>query len=728
MPTDESLLRSQFLAYLFEDKQGYVCLATGTPRRHQKDTFYQEFFKWPSQQAEASRFIESSRGKNVWFGVNLLNAPERKKANCLPTNLVWADLDNCSPDELIPSPQVVIESSTDRYQALWKLDDEVPAAMAEEYSKRIYGKYKLNGVDSGWALTKLLRVPFTRNFKYTSSPEVNLIRADDETTNSSIFESMLIDELTEQGVQEAELPDLINLPSAEFVIYEYRHKLRNTAFVSLYENEPDEDWSKTLWHLIKICLEAGMTKEETFVIAGAAKCNKYERDKRPITHLWLDVVKADTSSKAFSIISGELEDFIEFPIIINDDERALIEPTFINKYVDWASAVTDANEVYHELSGTILLSTMLADKLHLNVSWGKVIPNLWGLVLGESTLTRKTTAMDLAMKFVLETNPELIISAQDSSAEGLLSALSLRPGKVSVYYRDEVAGFFDGMANKSYLAGMPEVLTKLYDVPDYLPRQLRKETIIVEKPVFIFFGGGIQDRVYECVNEDFFYSGFLPRFLVVNGESDIENLKWIGPGSAQGSTEPRDDLKIQLKDMMTQYMVQIVPTTIMGEDASISKEVEVVLTNDAWNKMREIEKLLVGTANASNMALISLPTFTRMSTSLLKMAMLFAASRQEPVDFEITVELRDILQAAYYIDRWSPHSIHMMQNVGTTNTERQVQKILRAIRSQPGLTRAEVMRKHHLQSIPAKQIFATLEERGLITSQQSGRGYKIWPV
>ena len=730
MPTKESLLRSQFLRYVFGEQEGYVCIAVGTPIKNNKDKFSQEFFKWPSQQEDASKFIEGARSKNVWFGVNLLDAPDRTKPHCLPTNLIWADLDTCHPDILNSQPQVIIESSPDRYQALWKLNENIPAAVAEEYSKRVYSKYKINGVDSGWALTKLLRVPFTLNYKYSSTPSVNLLKADDSTTDPTIFESMLIEELSELGLedQDLQLPDLVDLPSAESVIYAHRFELKKSAFAELYTTEPGEDWSSALWRLIKICLEAGMTREEAFVVASTSKCNKYERDKRPVTHLWLDVVKADTVAKTFAVLSGSLDNDLEFPEIINDDERELIEPTFIDNYVKWASVVTDANEVYHELCGTMLLSILLADKLHLNVPWGKVIPNLWGLVLGESTITRKTTAMELAIEFVLETDPELIISAQDSSAEGLLTALSLRPEKVSVYYRDEVAGFFDGMSKKSYLAGMPETLTKLYDVPAYLPRQLRKETITVIKPVFIFFGGGIQNRVYEAVDANFFDSGFLPRFLVVNGESDIDNIRWIGPAVQKTTTDPRTALRTELQDMIAEYRVQIISTKILGQDAEISKEVEVVLTEDAWDKMRAIEKTLVITANESAMAEIALPTFTRLSTSLLKMAMLYAAIRQEPKDFKVQVELHDILKAAKYVMNWAPFTIHMMSNVGTSASERMIQRVLRSVRAHPGMTRAECMRRHHLQSMPAKLIFSTLEERGLIITKQAGRGYKLWPV
>lgn len=737
MATKESILRTQFFEYLFGEQKGYVCIATGTPSTSEgkKDKFDQSFFRWPSDKVDINNFIEGSKNKNIWYGINLLDSPERIKANCLPTDLIWADLDNCSPDVIEPRPQLVIETSTDRYQAIWRVDDTMQPELAEEYSKRIYNKYKAQGVDSGWALTKLLRVPFTHNFKYGSMPKVKLLRADDDKIDVSLFENLVIEELSLNGNGSEEshaLPDLTELPAAEFVIYEYRFALSKTKFKSLFFDEPDEDWSASVWQLINICLEVGMTREEALVVAAASKCNKYERDKRPIRHLWMEVIKASTQNDAFNAIVGDLNDeLIHFPELINDDERALIERSFIDDYVDWASAVTDASKEYHELSGCVLLSALLADKVHLSTqSNPRIVPNLWGLVLGESTLTRKTTAMDMAMAFVMEHDADLILATMDSSVEGMFTALSERSEKVSIYYRDEVTGFFDAMNSKSYLAGMDTTMTKLYDSPEVLTRQLRKETISVRRPVFIFFGGGILERVHQVVDQQMFFSGFMPRFLVVNGEVDMNKVQWIGPPTHRGSTNPRDKIKHTLGDMVEIYGANIIKSMLYGQEVTKTREIEVDMTDEAWAKMMEIEQKLVYAANSSNLSLVALPTFTRLSTSLLKLAMLITCSRKEPTrdDAIVTIELKDLLHAASFIQRWSVYTVDLMSNVGKTTSERDLQRVLTVIRDKPGLTRAELMRRFHMQSLQAKITFQTLEERGQIRVTQAGRGFRIYPT
>jgi hypothetical protein len=731
MPSVQTTLQLQFFDFLFGETDGYVCIATSPPGGD-KSKFKQSFFSWPAQRNEMSTFIAGAARKNVWFCVNLLDAPERKKERCLPTNLVWADLDLCNPSTVDPTPQVVIESSPDRFQAFWILSEELPANVAEDYSKRIAYRYKDHGADpSGWDLTQLLRVPFTRNFKYGSSPEVKLLSANEETIEPLVFEAIELQEIKKElGAEVDNMPNFMDLPSPENVIYEYRHKLSKSYFSELYSVEPSEgdDWSKILWRLINILIETGMTREEAFVVAAASKCNKYERDKRPIRYLWREVIKAWNSKQAFAIIAGELDNALEFPTLVTEKECENLTPTFIDDYVTWGSDATDATPEYHELSGAILLSAVLADGLHVKTSFGRIVPNIWGLILGESTLTRKTTAMRMAMDFITDLDPTCLL-ATSGSVEGILSGLSERPSKASMFFKDEVAGFFSEIQRKDYLVGMAEALAHLYDCPAIDHRRLRKETITIVSPVFIFFGGGIRDRVYETVHEDLFYSGFLPRFLIVSGEADMQRVRPMGPPPSDSKhASRRDDLKIRLADLKELY-TQSVLIKVGTQTTEMAKNIEAILTPEAWQRIASIETTLTLVANQSANPLITLPTFVRMSTSLLKLAMLIASTRQEPnADYKITVEERDIIHSAKYVQRWGVHTAHMLGNTGKTFTERSIDKILRCVREHPGITRSDVMRRHHLTSQEANLLFNTLDDRGLISFQKEGRGHRIFPI
>src|SRR6201999_3023795 len=90
------------------------------------------------------------------------------------------------------------------------------------------------------------------------------------------------------------------------------------------------------------------------------------------------------------------------------------------------------------------------------------VPNLWFMILGDTTLTRKTTAMDLAVDLLMDVDPDVIL-ATDGSIEGLMQGLSTRPKRPSIFLRDEFSGLLEMMTKWDYYAGMAEVLTKLYD-------------------------------------------------------------------------------------------------------------------------------------------------------------------------------------------------------------------------------------------------------------------------
>ena len=729
MPSIQTSLQLQFFDYLFGTEEGYVCIATSTDHTD-KSKFRQSFYNWPSQREDMSAYIAACR-HNVWFCVNLLDKPVRQKEFAQDTNLVWADLDLCNPSTVEPQPQVVIESSPDRYAALWVLNEKLPARVAEDYSKRIAYRYKLEGADkSGWDLGQLLRVPFTKNVKYGSAPEVKLLRANDYTINPSVFEAIEVQALVDElGAEADEMPDFSNLPSPENVIYEYRYKLSETYFKELFAVEPgpDDDWSKILWRLINILIETGMSREDAFVVAAAAKCNKYDRDQRPIRYLWREVLKAWNAHQAFSVIAGDLDRRLIFPTLVTEDEYENLPQTFLDDYVEWGSEATDATPEYHELSGAILLSAVLADGIHLKTSFGKIVPNLWGLILGESTLTRKTTAMRMAMDFVAELDPECLL-ATSGSVEGVLTGLSDRPKKTSMFFRDEVAGFFSEIQKKDYLSGMAEALAHLYDCPAIDHRRLRKETITIVSPVFIFFGGGIRDRVYEAVHEDLFYSGFLPRFLIVSGEADMDRVRPMGPPPTDTKhAARREDLRIRLADLKELYTNSVM-MKIGSQTTEMQRDIEAKLTPEAWERIAKIETTLTIVANGSANPLITLPTFVRLSTSLLKLAMLIAATRNEPVDYEITVNENDIIHAAMYVQRWGVHTAHMLGNTGKTFTERTIDKVLKCVRENPGITRSDVMRRHHFTTQDANMMFNTLVDRGLVTMTKEGRGHRLYPI
>jgi hypothetical protein len=726
MPTATASLRTKFFDSVFGETEGYICIATGDQKLG-KTGFKQSFFLWPKQKEELAAFVAAAAlSKNVWFCVNPLSKAERKKQHALPHDIVWADLDACHPSAVEPTPTIVINSSPNRYQAVWKLDGPVSPEIAEEYSKRIAYRYSPNGADpSGWDITQLLRVPFTTNYKYPDKPEVQLVEVKPEIWSPQAFEVLPPAEKVSED-DDAELPNLDRLPSVDQIIYKYDDRLRAKDFYPLYENVPDkeDDWSKILWRLLNICFEVGMTPDETFAVSLQAKCNKYVRDSRPARYLWRDVLKAKSTQVKIITASNE-PDVLVMPTLLKQEELDGLPNTFLDDYREWGELATDAIPHYHELCGAILLSSTLASHLRLETSYGRMVPNLWGLVLGNSTLTRKTTAMRMATDLLMENDPDAIM-ATDGSAEGLLTSLSTRPGRCSVFFRDEVTGFLSSVARKDYMAGMLETLTQLYDSPSIYTRLLRKETITIRDPIFIFFGGGIRDKVYELLTEEHIYSGFLPRFLVVAGNADITRIRRTGPPMNEGHALRANLLKT-LENAHTAY-VQDAVMELAGQKVMVPRVTDVFLTNEAWKRYGNIEQFMVECADNSEWSLLALPTFERLSRSLLKLSCLLAAVRQQPAGNALGVDEVDIMQAAKYIQQWGMYSTEVVMNAGKNVSQRSLEKILAAIKANPGINRGTIMQRHHLTRREADDILGSLDDRGQITVVKQGKAQQLWAI
>jgi hypothetical protein len=607
----------------------------------------------------------------------------------------------------------VVQSSVAKWQAYWRMTSKLDPYDAERYSRRI--AYMVGADRSGWDLTQLLRVPFTTNWKYHPQVPINLERALEVRTEPALFEKVLPPPPEEAPMLAAPANEVLP-DDAQEVISKYAKRLDMNRITTLFTLDPDDDadWSKLLWTLEVNCFRAGMSAEEVFVVARDAACNKYARDGRPVEHLWQEVLKC---AEHYGNMPAEKE-LLEMPRFVGD---AATE-TFIDQYKGWACEATDAIPEFHELSCMILLSSITAASLRLRTSYGEIAPNLWGLILGDSTVTRKSTSMKMAVDLLTKIEPEIIV-ATDGSAEGLLSVLAMRPNRVSVFFRDEVSGLFDSINKRDYLSSMPETLAHLYDVPPVYSRQLRKERIRIESPAFIFFGGGITERVYQNVSEDWIESGFMPRFLIVSGEFNQSTMRPTGPPSEVGILR-QSGIQDKLSDLYEVYASEVV-TKIGGQKVSLPPRIMAKLTDGAWKRYQAIESELTVSGYESLVRNTALPTFDRMARSILKMGMILAATRQHPTeDNEITVGEEDIINAAWYAQKWGKHSVNLVLSAGKAPREKAIDKVYRKIANNQGILRSVLMQHMHLTKREADEILLTLEERGMIRKEQAGKGWR----
>lgn len=733
----------EFFRFLFGDlKDGYLCIVTigrsnKVSKSESKKDVKQHWFEWPTGLREAILLVEREKTqKDIYFSPFLYNRRTRKKEFVSEAPVAWADGDLCPIEHLEMEPSAVVRSSIDpineveKFHFYWKFSGIQTPDIGEDISKRIAYYHAKDGMDkSGWDLTQLLRVPDTYNHKYSPKSRVSKAILDE----SVIYEvedfrsyPTLKDTRALPPITEAEIPD----ESGQEIILNYKSNI-NPRALDLFSVPPlkDSDWSGRLWELELVCLETGMSKEETFVVVRDSACNKYARDGRPQGDLWKEVVKASLFVKERSEAPVEADDpeavsAVEPPPLLNEAQRDRVRQdiTFIENYTKWAKGLGDAAAQYHPAGAFVILSSLLCGNVKLPTSFGTVVPNLWFMILADTTLTRKSTAMDIATDLLLEVDPDILL-ATDGSIEGLLTAMATRSGKSSLFLRDEVTGLIEAMAKKEYMAGMMETLTKMYD-GKHMKRILRRETIDVQKPRLVLFAGGIKTKMLDLLTYQHVSSGFLPRFIFVTAESDLTRLKPIGPPTLKGR-EDRDNLLDTMQSIYAKYAVPAI--SAKGGVALVPKQWAVELTEEAWLLYNSFEmKLLDFALNSQDPTLLT-PMMDRLSKSGLKAAVLIAASRL-PEDNVSVTEL-DLLHAFYYIEQWAKHTALIISGVGSTRDEQKLRRIMQDIEKNPGILRSQIMQKHFLSARETQDIFTTLEQRNAIRREGRGaRVERVYPV
>lgn len=714
-------VRKGFLRSVIGRASGWFCITALTRGAAKRMEEY-----WYHVPEQFDRMIDDMNNNivhgehDIYFCPQLFKSKRRLADNVLCCPTVWADLDECRPDEVNPSPTLSWETSPGRFQALWALDDlTLDPIDVEDISKRLAYAYAEQGCDrSGWDLSQLLRVPATKNYKYidTDSGPVEVVLLESGVAWYRVDEFAHFPAVA--GVSHAALPYPENIPSAtgREIMDSFRSRLPIAAF-ELHDNVPTDDWSRSLFKLEMFCFEAGMSREQVLKVALDARCNKFARDGLGSDVVWTDVCRASAQHDKH-VHQHDVVTPIEDKLLTDEEyERVAGIRTFVEEYIDWASGLGDAATQYHQAGAFIILSSLLAGNVSLPTAFGRIVPNLWFMILADTTLTRKSTAMDIATDLLIEVDADIVM-ATDGSIEGLMQGLSTRPGRPSMFLRDEFSGLLEQITKKDYYAGMAEVLTKLYD-GKLQKRMLRKETIEVRDPVLIVFAGGIRTRVQQLLKFDHISSGFIPRFLFITAESDTSRIRPLGPPT-ELDTSGRETLLDQMTELYNHYHTSDMQVLGNGVQIPVQRKTDAVLTQEAWDRYNTFERQMLDAGLKTERPELMTPLFDRLAKSTLKAAVLLSAAKK--LQDSVSIELDDMLLAIKYAGGWRDFAIDVVNGVGKSVAENQLDSVMENIKRSPGISRSRLMRNYHLTAREADAVFSTLEQRGLISINKQGRG------
>jgi AAA domain/RepB DNA-primase from phage plasmid len=232
----------------------YFFLAT----KSRSGKFREHVFK-RSEIKKVASFIRDNSDQDIYFCPHGFTKPTRQKQYAVMPKMLWADLDEVDPRKITPKPTIAIESSPGRFVGLWFADKPV----TEDLNRRL--TYQLDADHGGWDLTQVLRVPGTVNYKYSSTPRVRLMWDDGPDWTITDIEKLLPEEQeAPKGITAREVFDRYERELPPWL----RRELMAT------KTPPAGKRSEMIWKIEHALLEAGLSKDEAFVLIKASVWNK----------------------------------------------------------------------------------------------------------------------------------------------------------------------------------------------------------------------------------------------------------------------------------------------------------------------------------------------------------------------------------------------------------------------------------------------------------------------
>ena len=661
----------------------------------------QKFFSYPDELDEMCEYAESKATQDVYFSPILFHEQRRIRENAKTVSSIYADADTCDPKNFKLTPSVSVQTSDGRWHAYWILDKEAEPHRAAMLAKRIAYAHKEQGCDlSGWNPTKLLRIPKTKNTKYDDLQTVT-------ATASGLIYS--IEEIEEQyaDVVVDKVLDFISQPKPEITpeVYSVLMKIKsNPEILSLFSDipGPNADYSKMLWKLELELFRQGLTAEEVFSVAKSARCNKYLRPDRPKRSdpdgdLWREVLRAQ---QTYEIPSQGMQIFVEQEVdsepeevvvsLLTDDERKVVadNPTFIDKYVAWAGKKTDGAVDYQIASAFTLLSSCFSDIGYATPKYGKLGLNLWFMLLGETTLSRKSTSRQLMLRMLRSFerfSGYQIDIGSNVTAEALVKHLSGRDKLTSLFHRDEVQGMFKEFVTKTYMAAAADQFTELYD--GHVPVMIRAtgatssvKAVQSERAEtnFIMYLMGITSKVAEILTVDYFRSGFLARFIYVIADTPERTYESVAiEQSAEQEVVKQDE-------EMESIVRSIYDSTLYWQKKGGTFPRPVRMTDEALARFNSF-KWDTGTYSKGHPNEDSIePSRQRLALSIWKCAVLLAM-----YDKSDEVQVKHVLIAIHYAEQWFTNLIRMAGAISASEWQREVDELESLLTSKGGRMKYE---------------------------------------
>jgi hypothetical protein len=464
------------------------------------------------------------------------------------------------------------------------------------------------------------------------------------------------------------------------------------------------------------------------------KRNRPPLDETELTRTVESIYKTDIRNKPIEKedIEEEPEEKIDLDLLTEEEkekERDIKLP-FINKYIEIASERTDAPKDYHLGSALAILSAVIGPNISSPIMTGLTRPlkcNLYILLLGESSLYRKSTAVYFATACLKKIPDYLgspsenlkdqrygLLIPQNFSPEALFYILSKRNSKASFLLKDEVSGLLRAF-KKPYMAGTKEDLIKAYDGDRIEQMTLGRGYLVIDEPYLTWLSATTPENFSAVFEESDIASGLLPRFLIVYPEAHGrgKKLEYISDGFKDDPEliALQEDIK-KIYDYWTSY------------------EGLYYLSDWGLERLNKlVEKLETAIDKDPNLD----KTLARLPWTVYKLAMILQATEdglQGIKKGKMSIKDEYLLASIGIINKFLPQTLKALEIVGQSAINKTIQKIEIYLRGSTKKMRkkSEIMNKFRLTADFMEDIKRTMLDRDQIEILEGQKGGEFWKL
>ena len=392
---------------------------------------------------------------------------------------------------------------------------------------------------------------------------------------------------------------------------------------------------------------------------------------------------------------------------------------FVTRYIEHASGRTDAAHEYHEAAALALLAAATPNvRTNLSAWPDGLATNLYFLLLGGTTSSRKSTSLGLARRMMRQVDASAIL-AERMTPEAMIEQLAGRPRVGSLLVGDEFGEALTAiLKTDGYMAAMRELLLRLYDERHYkyVRRSKRDRSGTMQSDydevndqqlVVLTASTG---AIFETLSNRDVQTGLVPRFAIIYPTA-MPPRRSVFDAPGGGSDEALVDY---LGDLYRWSSGSMAPEVVWSDEA-----------------MPILDELSTGIEQGTN------EITQRLSTMALKVAMLSALGDGVPRVRRVVIEERDALQAQRVIKRWEDAALRFADEIGGLSaeqrrTEQTIERVRRMLRDRAGtITRSDAGRALKMSARTLDELEATMADRGIIRVMQQepdgrGRPAKVW--